>query len=115
MSQVRGCQSIAGCLFVYTEMEGAASVAGRPPGSPPGRTAACMCPIAPSSWGTMAVWKRKQGTLLWTGVRIPPLVTAARLVCPLAGAGRGQRSKAETRMEGPLLGTRRCREPRGST
>lgn len=59
-----GDASAAGYLFVYTEMEGAARVAGRPPGSVPSRRAACTRSTTPSSWGTVAIWKRKQGMLL---------------------------------------------------
>ena len=56
-----GTHSAAGYLFVYTEMEGVASVAGRPLGSLPSRRADCTCSTALSSGGTVATWKRKQG------------------------------------------------------
>lgn len=54
-----GEPNAVGYLFVYTEMEGVASVAGRPPGSLPSRSTACTCSTALSSWDTVAVWKKK--------------------------------------------------------
>lgn len=91
-----GTHSTAGYLFVYTEMDGVASMAGRPPGSLPSRRAACTRSTAPSSWATVAVWKRKQGIPLQTRLRTPPSVTVTRLVRDLRqglGEGRGARQR----------------------
>lgn len=87
-----GDLSAASYLFVYMEMEGVTRVAGRPPGSVPRRRAACTCSTTLSSWGTEAIWKRKQGILLGTHLCMLPLVTVAMLMWDLQqrlGQGRG--------------------------
>lgn len=59
-----GIYSIVGYLFVYTEMDGVASMVGRFLGSFFSRRVVCIRFIVSSSWVIVVVWKRKRGILL---------------------------------------------------
>lgn len=113
MSQVRGYHSVAGYLFVYTEMEGAASVAGRPLGSRPRQDGGLHVPHSSQQLGHYGCLEKEA-----VDTAVDQCLYTTSGYCHQASVPFGrdrQRSKAETIMEGPFLGTRRCREPRVST
>lgn len=79
-------------------------MAGSLPGSVPSRRAACTCSAAPSSWDTVAIWRRKRGPVLRAGPRVPPLAAAPKLLWAFS------RSKAATRVGSTAPSARCCRE-----
>lgn len=90
-------------------MEGVVTMAGRLPGSLPSRRATCTCSAACSSWDTVAIWKRKQGT---SAVGWSPYTPSG---CCHQAHWAFSRSKAETRMGCTAPSTWCCRESGMST
>lgn len=91
-----GMHSAVQYLYVYTETEGVARMAGRSPGNVPSRRAVCKWSTTWSSWATMRVWKGSRHYFytvgLWAVTTVPLGCCHQISVGLLAGTRRGQRS-----------------------